>query len=299
MPLIEVRPLRPGQEKVWLGIDLSAAEVQASLPDFTERVAREHTDERSFLLAFEGPRCVGRLEGTFLNPTLYFVREIHAADGPHTLTIEDALCGHLRASFARDRVSVLTWDVPESEPINAALRRSGFETKRKKVFVERSIAGYASPYDDPFTYRSLDVVGRERFVRTMAESSDGDPFEDSADRDVDREFQELLEYAGERFDPTWWMLAYLGKDAAGVVLPQVFPKHDDEGTLFYVGVRPAFRGRGYGKVLHAAGLEFLSRHGVMKYVGSTDERNLPMIRVFKANGCAQTGTQLFLEAARE
>lgn len=299
MSSIEVRPLRPGQEKVWLGIDLSAGEVQASLPDLTERVRRERTDERSFLLAFDGPRCVGRLEGTFLNPTLYFVREIYSTDGPHAPGIEEALCAYLRASFVRDRVSVLTWNVPESEPINSALRRSGFEVRRRKVFVERSIAGYESPYEDAFTYRSLDVVGRERFVRIMAEASEGDPFEDSAERDVDREFQELVEYAGKRFDATWWMTAKLGRDTVGVVLPQVFPKRDDEGTLFYVGVRPGFRGRGYGKVLHAAGLEFLSRHGVAKYVGSTDERNAPMLSVFRANGCARTGTQLFLEAARE
>ena len=80
MAPIEVRPLRQGQEKIWLGINLSAAAVNASLPDFTERVRRRH-DERSFLLAFDDRRCVGRLEGTFLNPSLYFVRELYVSDG--------------------------------------------------------------------------------------------------------------------------------------------------------------------------------------------------------------------------
>jgi RimJ/RimL family protein N-acetyltransferase len=298
MPSIEVRPLRPGQEAIWLGMNLSPSEVEASLPDFTERVSRGRPDERSFLLAFDGPRCVGRLEGAFPAPTVYIVREIHAVEGPDTLEIEDALCAYLRPSFVRERVSVLTWDVPESEAINDALQRSGFEIRKRKIVVERSIAGYASPHDDPFTYSSLKVVGRENFVRIMAEASEGDPFEDPTDRDVDREFQEMVDYAGDRFDPTWWRTANLDGETVGVVLPQAYPGYDDEGTLFYVGVRPGFRGRGYGKVLHAAGLEFLSRHGVTKYVGSTDERNVPMIAVFKANGCAHTATQVFRRPER-
>jgi RimJ/RimL family protein N-acetyltransferase len=299
MPPIEVRPLRPGQETVWLGMNLSPSEVEASLPDFTERVRRQHTDERSFLLAFDGPRCVGRLEGVFPTPVVCIVREIHAVEGPDTLGIEDALCAYLRPSFAGGRVSVVTWDVPESAAINDALGRAGFGIRKRKIVVERSIAGYTSPYHDPFTYSSLEVVGRESFVRIMAEASEGDPFEDSADRDVDREFQEMVDYAGKRFDPTWWTTADLGGETVGVVLPQAFPGYDDEGTLFYVGVRPAFRGRGYGKTLHAGGLEFLSRRGVTKYMGSTDERNAPMIAVFKANGCVHTATQVIRRAERE
>jgi len=296
MPPIEVRPMRPGQETTWLGMNLSPSEVEASLPDFTERVRKGSVDERSFLLAFDGPRCVGRLEGVFPAPAVYIVREIHAVEGPDTLGIEDALCAYLRPSFAGERVSVVTWDVPESEAINDALGRAGFEIRKRKIVVERSIAGYTSPYHDPFTYSSLEVVGRESFVRIMVEASEGDPFEDSADRDVDREFQEMVDYAGKRFDPTWWTIAGLDGETVGVVLPQAYAGYDDEGTLFYVGVRPPFRGRGYGKILHAAGLEFLSRHGVTTYIGSTDDRNVPMIAVFKANGCARTATQVFRRA---
>jgi RimJ/RimL family protein N-acetyltransferase len=299
MPPIEVRPLRPGQEEVWLGINLSASDIQASLPDFTARLRGGSADERSFLLAFDGPRCVGRLEGYFPNPAVCIVREIHAIDGPDARGIEDALCAYLRPSFARERVTVVTWDIPKSEAINDALERSGFEVSKRKFVVERSIAGYTSPYDDPFTYRSLEAVGRESFVRIMAEASEGDPFEDSSDRDVDREFQEMVDYAANRFDPTWWTIASLGEEVVGVILPQAYAECADEGTLFYVGVRPGFRGRGYGRILHAAGLEFLSRHGVTKYVGSTDTRNAPMISVFRANGCAQTATQIFRRAERE
>lgn len=296
MPAIEVRPLRPGQEGVWLGLNISRTAVAASLPDITRRLRCHGADERAFLLAFDGERCVGRLEGVFLTPRLYLLREVHAADDPGACDVQNALCGYLRPSFAKDGITVLTWDTETSRALNDALARSGFEVAKRKVFVERRLEGYRSPHSDPFAYRPLSLVGRRRFVRVMAEASEGDPFEDDADRDVEREFQDLVDHAGRSFDPSWWQIATLEDEAVGVVLPQAYPERPDEGTLFYVGVRPAFRGRGYGRVLHAAGLAFLSRHGVTKYMGSTDERNAPMIAVFRTNGCARTGTQLFLRA---
>jgi ribosomal protein S18 acetylase RimI-like enzyme len=50
-----------------------------------------------------------------------------------------------------------------------------------------------------------------------------------------------------------------------------------QGTLFYVAVLPAFRGRGYGRALHAGGLAMLAERGVTRYVGSTDTRNDPIL----------------------
>ena len=82
-------------------------------------------------------------------------------------------------------------------------------------------------------------------------------------------------------------------EAVGVVLPQEFSDSEAEGTLFYVAVLPAFRGRGYGRALHATGLAMLAERGVTRYIGSTDTRNKPMLKVFEANGCPQTATQLF------
>jgi GNAT superfamily N-acetyltransferase len=289
--------MRPGQEALWLGLDLTPGEVEASLPDLEERV-RRRPDERSFLLAFRGARCVGRLEGTFVTPRVYVLREVYAADVIRAGEIQRALCWHLRPSFAGDGVTVMTWDAKESEALNGALARSGFRVTKRKVLVERSVTGYRSPYVDALEYRSLDAAGRAEFVRALAAAAEGDPFEDRPDRDPEREFQELVDYAGERFDPAAWMVASLDDETVGVVLPQVFAGRGDEGTLFYVGVVPPFRGRGYGRVLHATGLESLARRGVTKYVGSTDERNAAMLAVFAANGCVRTGIQLFHTATQ-
>ncbi|MFH1864364.1 MAG: GNAT family N-acetyltransferase [Candidatus Eisenbacteria bacterium] len=111
----------------------------------------------------------------------------------------------------------------------------------------------------------------------------------SWDRPGSSEVNDALERAG-------WALAQVDGETVGVVLPQEFPDHDGEGTLFYVAVLPAFRGRGHGRALHAAGLAMLAERGVTRYVGSTDTRNGPMLKIFEANGCSQTGTQLFYRA---
>ncbi|MBD3347578.1 MAG: GNAT family N-acetyltransferase [Candidatus Eisenbacteria bacterium] len=262
-------------------------------------VALGREDDRSFLVSLEGPRCVGRLRGRFLNPRLYFVEELTVADSAGADEVADSLAAFLADSFCEDGTEILAWDRPEARPVNRALESAGFVVGRSKVFVERDIADYASPYDDPLEYRSLASLGDERFLEIMTEASRGDPFEDMSERDPRADFRELRDYAGRKFDPTWWRVAFRGGTPVGVILPQEFADRDGEGTLFYVGVVPSERGHGYGKMLHATGLSFLSRKGITRYAGSTDTRNSPMLRVFEANGCRITGTQLFYKALKK
>ena len=132
----------------------------------------------------------------------------------------------------------------------------------------------------------------------MTEAARGDPFEDVTKRDPRRDFRDLIAYAGEKFDPTWWRAAFLDGRPIGVVLAQAVAGSDREGSLFYVGVVADYRGRGLGRTLHAGGLEFLARGGIVRYVGSTDSRNIPMLTIFAVNGCRQTGTQLFYKPLR-
>ena len=59
------------------------------------------------------------------------------------------------------------------------------------------------------------------------------------------------------------------------------------GSLAFVGPVPEARGRGWGRALHAAALARLARTGAAEYVDFTDEQNVPMRRVFAANGCRE------------
>lgn len=297
MKTIDVHPLEYGEESAWLDVEAGSAPSTDDAERIRAILAETGTaGGRRLLLAVEGGHPVGRLEGAFLNPRLYFIRELLTSERADQRAVGAALLSYLNPSFAADEVEVLSWDRTDAVHINAALESAGFVVKKEKIFVEKSLEGLKAFREDPFAYRSLSEIGRDRFLGVMAPASEGDPFEDAAARDPRTEFRELVSLAGEAFDPTWWRVAYLDRDPIGVVLPQIFSNRKSEGTLFYVAVLPEFRGRGYGRVLHASGLAFLAARGVTRYIGSTDARNYPMIAVFKANECEQTGRQLFYRA---
>jgi RimJ/RimL family protein N-acetyltransferase len=286
-PSVVVRLLAEGEESLWAAL---APDEPSDLAALIEARRREPL---LFLLAFRGPAIVGRLRGRTLNPHLCFIREILVPDEEDLDEVAVALTRYLLGSLAETESEVLSWDRPEARALNRALERAGFVVGKEKAFVERDLAGFRSPLGPDLVYRSLTELGEGRFIEIMTLASTGDPFEDAAARDPIREFRELVAYAGSRFDPTWWRVAFLEGEPVGVVLPQVFEASEDEGSLFYIGVVPEHRGRGLGRALHAAGLEFLARKGVSRYVGSTDTRNHPMLAIFLSNGCRRTGTQLF------
>jgi len=71
----------------------------------------------------------------------------------------------------------------------------------------------------------------------------------------------------------------------GISIPHIEDGTKDEGRLFYFGVVPEARGKGYGKIFHRLSLEIMKQFHATYYVGSTDEVNEHMIRIFEANGC--------------
>lgn len=297
MSPIRVRPYESGDEKLWLDIDPCHGDVARRTQALNElRVAAAAEEPCCLLVAVASSRCVGRLRGTFLTPTLYFIHELVCTEGVDNCAVGRALTRYLAEPFAGNGTEILSWDKPESRRINDSLRLAGFEVNRTKVFVEKDLTGYESPHEDPFSYESLPDLGEPRFLDILSESAIGDPFEDVGSRNPKSDFDDLVSYAGPKFDASWWQAAFLGRDAIGVILPQAFAESDGQGSLFYVGVRPEFRGRGFGKILHARGLAFLAGKNIRRYIGSADARNEPMKAVFRANGCRQTGTQLFYAA---
>jgi RimJ/RimL family protein N-acetyltransferase len=294
---VDVHPLRRGEETLWLSVSSAPEEVALAPPSFTDLVGgEERRDRRCHLIAVSEGRPVGRLTGTFLNPRLYFVREILSTRPGAFREVAQEFGRYLASEFAANDMEILSWERDDLAEMNAAFLDAGFRVGRRKIFVERDLAGFEPPKADPFDYTSLADVGERAFVDVMTRAAVGDPFEDVTSRDALTDFRELVEYAGETFDPRWWRIARVGRRTAGVVLPQRFPGPRNEGTLFYVGVLPEERGKGLGRALHAAGLGFLASAGVSRYIGSTDDRNEPMIRIFEANGCRRKGTQLFLKA---
>jgi GNAT superfamily N-acetyltransferase len=296
---LRARELRNGEEHLWLELDVpekgeTAESASGGLDEFRARFREESSgDPRTFLIALDGSLPAGRLSGRFLDKQTYLVRELRCAEGFPVSEVEDALLAFLGRSLARDGALVFTSDSPKNAELVGALERAGFTVEKKKALVGRGLEGELPGQGIGFAFVPLAEVGRRRFVEVMTEAAEGDPFESMEGRDADADFEELVELAGNRYDPWSWFLALVDGEVVGVLLPQILPDAESEGTLFYVGVLPRFRGRGYGRALHAAGLSMLAERGAVGYFGSTDTRNEPMLRVFARNGCERRSTQLF------
>ncbi|SRR5579883_1071521 len=156
-----------------------------------------------------------------------------------------------------------------------------------KLYFERKLDRYRSPYSDPFEYQSIldkdipdslysDVLatGTERFAGIS----------DRIERGKNH-LRALIEHADKAFEPRYWWTAYLGGEPIGLVFPQFIPDLKNVGSVWHIGVCNVYRGSGYGRILHAHALEALSVLGANRYLGSTQVDNYAMIKVFEANGC--------------
>ncbi len=110
---------------------------------------------------------------------------------------------------------------------------------------------------------------------------------------VEAAVQEVYDLLPQYFErqPDWWRI---GKDAqgqpVGFVLPVTFREERfwkdgrPQGTIFYMGVLPAFRGLGYGlELVHEATRMFLEA-GCWRIFCDTGTDNAPMIKAFRQAG---------------
>ncbi|MEP7027146.1 MAG: GNAT family N-acetyltransferase [Candidatus Eisenbacteria bacterium] len=105
--------------------------------------------------------------------------------------------------------------------------------------------------------------------------------------------QKILDLLPQHFDrpPSWWQLARNDmNEPVGFVLPVQlkearFWKDDKpQGTIFYMGVLPEFRGRGHAlELVHEATRRFVAA-GCWRIVCDTGTNNTPMIRTFRQAG---------------
>src|SRR5262245_5677738 len=258
------------------------------------------TEPRFTIEASDGPVVLARVHARRPREDLLVVHRVEPGP-PGSPPSPDALAAVAKsiAAWASDvRREVLLVEKPELLSLHEALVATGFVVARRKVFVARDLAPPLPDPGDVWRLRSLEQTREDEFIWRMFLASTGDPFEErkGVERDLGREWRELVASAGPRFVPARWLLADDARGPVGVVLPPFQRPH--LGTLYYVGVIPARRGEGLGRALHALGLARLAADGAKRYVGSTDTRNAAMRRVFERNGCPVEGTEAYLTLAR-
>ena len=248
-------------------------------------------DRRRTVIGRAGEMPIGELKLTIVHNKLIRIEAIEVTDQHDYPQVAALLIDRARSWYSGTVVEASIWDRHDDARLRAVLESQGFEMYIEKVYVERAIAGYKSPYHSALSFRSLAELGAGPFVKTLARIYQDDRCRDARPDDPEGDFQGMIEYAGPAFNAATWKLALLEEDIVGLILPQAYHDRLDRGTLFYMGIVPEFRGRNWAKILHADGLEFLASAGATTYIGSTDIINLAMLRVFAENGCEQTGVR--------
>lgn len=249
---------------------------------------------RCILEAQDEDRVVARLEIRTPTPGLLVAGRLQLEPGCDARAACEAFATQAVAAVGADGGEVLLVERPENDAWRAALEARGFVVVRRKAFVGRELGSALPDVPGGLALRSLAEAGEATFIARMHEASRGDPFEERrpAVRDLAAEWQDLVASAGVRFDPARWVLVEDADGPLGLVLPQRV--NATTGTLYYLGVVPARRGRGLGRAIHALGLRLLADAGLVRYVGSTDVRNAAMLAVFARNGCPVEGTEVYL-----
>jgi ribosomal protein S18 acetylase RimI-like enzyme len=173
------------------------------------------------------------------------------------------------------------------------LEGAGFSMRRETGRFEWR-GGGLSAATDRLRFRALDEAGEEAFVNAIMRVSRGTLDQEiQAGRDrlgpegAARDFFE--DAARVEHEPSWWRLAYDGPegDLVGLVMPAYPPGFL---TIFYVGVVPEMRGRGYVDHLLSAGTATLLDARVSNDTplrADTDVSNAPMSAAFGRAGWAR------------
>jgi ribosomal protein S18 acetylase RimI-like enzyme len=115
---------------------------------------------------------------------------------------------------------------------------------------------------------------------------------------AERAAKQFLDETSEGFfyQDEWWQFGVNNSQKiVGFVLPVVYRDNNNredklpEGTIYYIGVLPEYRGLCFANDLLFQGTQILQNIGVWRVFCDTDINNIPMISTFKKVGYRQYG----------
>ncbi|WP_019505302.1 GNAT family N-acetyltransferase [Pleurocapsa sp. PCC 7319] len=147
-------------------------------------------------------------------------------------------------------------------------------------------------------FRSLNSVGIAAFTNTVsqviASSLDRRDRKEVKELGIDRAANKYITEVSNDFDyqPKWWQLGFNNEGKlVGFLQPVIYrgcSKNSlEEGTIYYIGVVPEYRGKHYIYDLLCQATRILQEVGVWRVFCDTDVHNKPMINAFQEVGYRQ------------
>lgn len=186
------------------------------------------------------------------------------------------------AFVKRNKIEIMTENTTRDCNQNRFMKGCGLKIKYSKNLFTRNLPTFKSNYKDIFEYKSFNELDLHKLHKLFKQCVEN-PIENYIRfRKYSNKLKRLVR---NMYDYQNWKVVSLNNKDIGIIMPHLFPEDPALGTLLNIGLRPKCRGKGYGRVIHAHGLELLKQMGAKKYLGSTETTNQAMLRVFEINGC--------------
>ena len=133
------------------------------------------------------------------------------------------------------------------------------------------------------TLKNLTEIDEALFMTIWEEAKRGS-LNSGETTSVEKTFIGLQEELGSHY-LEYCNVGFIDNNPIGITIPHLEPGTEAEGRLFYFGLRPEWRGQQLGTLFHRESLLYLKKLGMSYYIGATDDKNVPMQRIFIHNGC--------------
>jgi ribosomal protein S18 acetylase RimI-like enzyme len=218
--------------------------------------------------------CPGRTGLIFLSPNL-------TADGlPAASQLASALC---RAQNpARVRLVQALLD-PGQEQIGKALDAAGFRRLAVLIYMQHRAARNPTPLALDADVQASSYTPQTRAAFAQAILASYQQTLDCPGLLGLRQIDDILDghMATGRFVPELWLRLEHAGEPVGVMLLNVVPQRAAL-ELVYLGLSPAWRGRGLARRLVQHGLGLAPRHGATQMILAVDDHNTPALRMYGA-----------------
>jgi len=196
--------------------------------------------------------------------------DIRREDQQQLLASSVEQLAHRRLHYAQALIE------PEAADKHTLLQATGFRYLTQLIYLQREASAVGLDLADAerASWLAYDARHHEDFARVLVQT-----YEDSRDcpeltglRPIDAVI--ASHKAAGQFDPGLWEVACIDGEHAGCILLSTLPS----GRLLevvYMGVVPAWRGRGVGKLLLGRAVEHCRAAGASQLTAVVDRRNTP------------------------
>ncbi|KMN44751.1 GNAT family N-acetyltransferase [Bacillus sp. LK2] len=184
------------------------------------------------------------------------------------------------AEVEKDGLEKLHFEISSKSPNYDAYRKCfgkhSFEHFAENIIVFKDIYE-VDDIESDIDFKLVEEVGEEAFHSLWNEVTEEqvayDQFVHMMEQEIGGQWKEHC------------LIAVVGEEPIGIVIPHIERGTIEEGRLMYFAVAPNMRNKGYEAALFTGAMFVLKEIGASYYIGETNVKNEWMKDIFEKNGC--------------